>query len=175
MFAVWQDQMEIVELLVDRGADLDGRTASEVPLINIAAEVGSTQMLAYLLEKGADVDARGGTMHALSMKWDDHDQTPLIWAVRLKQADAVRFLLDHGADADLQDDTGRTALMWAAGTGNLAGALSLIEAGADTGLRDGRGESALDLARGMAERFPDDAARYEAVAAALMAARSDHP
>lgn len=167
MFAVWREQMEIVELLVDRGADLHAETAAGVPLINIAAEGGSLPILTYLLERGADVDARGGTMHARMMKWKDHDQTPLIWAVRLKQPDAVDFLLEHGADPDLRDDTGRTALIWAAGVGSPEAARSLIQAGADLSLRDDRGESALDLARGMAERFPDDAARYEAVADAL--------
>jgi ankyrin repeat protein len=54
----------------------------------------------------------------------------------------VRFLLEHGAEVNLQDSNGRTALMHAATTFNLTAVRQLMEKGADKHLVDKKGSTA---------------------------------
>ncbi|MDB4917439.1 MAG: hypothetical protein JWM95_5083 [Gemmatimonadetes bacterium] len=52
--------------------------------------------------------------------WIDPSFTPLMHAVKQGKADAVRVLLEHGADAALRDSSGRSALDIAAGNPHIA-------------------------------------------------------
>ena len=56
---------------------------------------------------------------------------PLVDAVRLGDADAVRVLLDGGADVDSKTPDGATALLWAVHTDQPELVRLLLEAGAD--------------------------------------------
>ncbi|MBE3044557.1 ankyrin repeat domain-containing protein, partial [Candidatus Bathyarchaeota archaeon] len=76
--------------------DLDGRT----PLS--WATVHGAQMVATLIEAGAEVDTQ-----------DTNGRTPLSWAASYGAADSVEELLGHGAQVNLADHNGRTALSWA--------------------------------------------------------------
>jgi hypothetical protein len=54
------------------------------------------------LKRGADVN------------WKNGDETILIMEIKsFQKPEAVRFLLENGADPNLKDDSGRTALSWA--------------------------------------------------------------
>jgi ankyrin repeat protein len=55
----------------------------------------------------------------------------LVSAVRSQGFDAVRLLLESGADADQADDYGWTPLCWAAAQGNVEIAQGLLDRGAD--------------------------------------------
>ena len=60
----------------------------------------------------------------------------LMTVARTGNANAVRVLLAHGADANAKDTwRGQTALMWAAIENNAAAAQVLLEAGADVHAR----------------------------------------
>lgn len=61
-------------------------------------------------------------------------------------ADAIRALIDAGADPDATDQTGRTALMVAAEAGQVDTVFALLNAGADMKLRDNTRRSARDYA-----------------------------
>ncbi len=43
---------------------------------------------------------------------DNHRITPLMYAAEVGTVDAMRVLIDHGADVNAQNDFGSTALMW---------------------------------------------------------------
>jgi len=82
----------VVKLLLDAGADASVRTGTGVAPIHFAALAGSGEVIAALLDRGADVNAR-------EPAWE---QTPLMLAAAGNRADAVRVLLQRGADPALQ-------------------------------------------------------------------------
>lgn len=91
---VWGNA-EMIALLMDEGADIDatdeyGRT----PLHSASANLTT---LGALVGAGAEINAK-----------DETGATPLMHMVRLGTAEAVAFLLAHGADPALADADGQT-------------------------------------------------------------------
>lgn len=74
------------------------------------------------------------------------DPAALIDAAKRFDVQAIRELVESGADVNGKDEDGWTALMWASGYTALDAVKALIEAGADVNLTDKRGKSALMLA-----------------------------
>lgn len=68
----------------------------------IAATCGNVEILRFLVENGANVNAT-----------DDFGFTPLMAASDSQFLDAVTFLIDQGADVNLHDSGGFTALHYA--------------------------------------------------------------
>lgn len=89
---------------------------SELELI-ASVRRGDALDVAYLLERGANVNAR-----------DLQGNTALMWAIMKGHDEVVRVLIGH-RDIELEDrdELGNTALMWAASVGNLPIAGELIE------------------------------------------------
>jgi ankyrin repeat protein len=75
---------------------------------------------------------------------DRLDNTPLIYAAVFGSVDAVRLLLDRGADAHARNSFGATALVYAAG--NEAKARLLVEHGADVNAQTRQGRTPLTIA-----------------------------
>ena len=71
-----------------------------------AATLGEDKVVAALLDKGADVNARS-----------KGDVTPLMFASLAGQVAVVKQLLDQGARVDARDEQGRSALFYAAASG----------------------------------------------------------
>lgn len=102
------------------------------------AERGSTDMMQYLLERGADV-------HAV----DGRGRTPLLRAadsVGNYDTTKIDILLDHGADVNVKDDMGQTALMLAARQNKTHVVRLLLENGAAVDMKDERSRTALIVA-----------------------------
>ncbi len=72
--------------------------------------------------------------------------TPLILAVYNNHPEVVDFLLQKGANPDIQDGAGNTALMGVCFKGYKDIALKLIEAGAAINMRNQNGATALTFA-----------------------------
>lgn len=70
-------------------------------------------------------------------------ETPLVYAVRARKIEAVRFLLENGADANARSVTGRTTLMLAAMNGDAEIIRLLLKHGADRKLTDNDGRTAV--------------------------------
>jgi ankyrin repeat protein len=105
--AISNSHLEVVKLLVERGrANLCLDAMYEGPPLSLAALRGSPEMIAYLIEHGAPIDA--------IRKWGN---TALADAVVHNRIDAVRVLLSHGADANRKSAEGRSALEMAEQTG----------------------------------------------------------
>lgn len=70
--------------------------------------------------------------------------TPLMYAVLYGDADAVRLLLDNGADPNARNEAGASALMWA--VDDLEKTRLLLECGAEVNARSDDGRTALAIA-----------------------------
>lgn len=93
------DAAELVQLLIKKGAALEGRTskAQRTPLMR-AAELGKAAALAQLLHHDADPDAATDTgISALHM------------SIISGSTNCVKLLLKHGADPMIATNKGKTA------------------------------------------------------------------
>jgi len=75
---------------------------------------------------------------------DDHDITPLMYAAEIGSVEAMRLLLDHGADVNAQNAYGSTALMWS--VSDAAKVRLLLDHGAEVNAVARSGRTALIIA-----------------------------
>ena len=121
LLSVLGKDSDTMNLLLDHGADIeakdnDGRTA-----LVLAGMYGKVGMVRLLRQRGADsglttrVDVRcsgrlaTATSRRSSRHWKkgadieaDDDGTPLLWAVRNCKSEAVKLLLENGANIEAQ-------------------------------------------------------------------------
>lgn len=104
-WAAKKGDREMLEILVEAGAQLDMPTVSESKMLPIhwAASDGKISSLSYLLDRRQDINAQ-----------DANGCTPLVIAAQHNQLDCVIFLIKNGADATLRDGNGDNALHWGA-------------------------------------------------------------
>jgi ankyrin repeat protein len=91
--AAYQDDAELVKLLLDHGAIIDGRGNRGLTPLHLAAKEGCAAAVAILIERGADLDAR-----------DEDNFSPLFYAARGRErgcSKIARMLRKAGARADL--------------------------------------------------------------------------
>jgi uncharacterized protein len=97
--AIFGGQEEAIRVLLDRGADPNALSTSEiakVPPLGTAAFVRSNALASLLLDAGADPNGRGeGGFTALHSAAQNEDE------------ELGRLLLDRGADPSLAADDGR--------------------------------------------------------------------
>lgn len=101
-----------------------------------ASRAGSLESVQWLLDRGAEVDAR-----------NDAQRTSIQLAAEHGRAEAVKLLAAAGADLDTQDRKGRTPLHRATYEGHAEAAEALLDAGADTSLLNKNGKTAFEIAR----------------------------
>ncbi len=99
MFSAMGGSVEVARVLLKNGAKVNrpGWTA-----LHYCAAAGKTAMCQFLLDQGADIDARA-----------PNGTTPLMMAVREGHFDTVRLLVWEVADVSIRNAAGATALQWA--------------------------------------------------------------
>lgn len=112
----------------------------------LAASTGSAKDLEAARASGADINARERS----------NRYTPLHTAAIAGNDDAVKFMLQHGADPDVIDEDGRTALMMASHYARSNTSFTLAQSKANLDLRDRNQTTALMFA---ARRGQIDAVR----------------
>jgi len=96
--------LAVVQFLVDRGADVNHGDRDGFTSLMCAAGAGHADVIRFLVLKGAKVN-----------RTDNISRTALSWAVTKKDVvNAVKALLELGADPNHLDGTGMTPLMRAA-------------------------------------------------------------
>jgi uncharacterized protein len=103
--------LDEVRRLVATGADVHTRAEdiAGYTALMMASGRGHTELVRFLLDRGADIDARTLGTRA----------TALMMASEKGHAEVVRFLLDRGADIDARTfGTMETALMMASENGH---------------------------------------------------------
>ncbi|XP_017121631.1 protein TANC2 isoform X2 [Drosophila elegans] len=173
--AAAQAHCKILEDLLDLNEsefdlDVNGMEPSSGELaLTAAARHGCVDVVAILLSRGAQIDARNRQGYSalwLAVKeghWSvvEHllqrgalldeplgqtRKTPLMIAAEEGHLELVDLLLARGAAREAQDHEGFTALSWACLRGHLAAARTLIEHGCNRHHEDHNGRTALDLA-----------------------------
>jgi uncharacterized protein len=118
MWAAANGQGPMVRLLVERGTELDAKTATDLmtPLVSaepraqprspggmtalmFASREGCLDCVAAMVEKGASIDLP-----------DPEGVTPLLWAIWNTRFDVAKYLIEHGANVNRFDWWGRTPL-----------------------------------------------------------------
>ncbi|XP_045763022.1 palmitoyltransferase Hip14 isoform X1 [Maniola jurtina] len=122
-----------VKELVEAGWDVNQPDHETVTLLHWAAINNRREIIAFLLERGARVDARGGELQA----------TPLQWAARQGHLEAAVLLLRAGADPALRDAEGCAALHLAAQFGHTAVVAYLVARGVPPDAPDAGGMTPL--------------------------------
>ena len=141
------EQLKIIKLWIDQGAKWPDDLAGETP------PAPPDPKAARMMELLRDGDRRAFQRmlsedpRIASLKGPG-GSTPLMYAVLYGDADAVRLLLDNGADPNLRNEAGASALMWA--VDNLEKTRVLLQRGADVNARSEDGRTALSIA---ASRF----------------------
>jgi ankyrin repeat protein len=129
---------DIIQLLLDHGANLNACDKSGNTALHFAASEGHLEAARMLLERGADVNSQ-----------NDEGLAPLQRASQGQHEghrDIIRLLLDHGADLGARDNSGNSALHFAAFEGHFEVAHLLLERGADVNSQNGEGLAPLQRA-----------------------------
>jgi ankyrin repeat protein len=117
--------------------------------LHAAANKGDTATVEALIESGARIHA-GDYLQKTTLHWAVGERRPLLAelilefhkvepasdAAQLSQEEAIKVLIDRGADLEERDVYGRTPLIEAVVQGQEAAARVLIEAGADVNAQD---------------------------------------
>ena len=156
MRAAWNGHTEIVRLLLEAGAEVNGLKANNNGMTALmrAAEMGHTEIARLLLEAKAEVNAKthgiGGGDTALYWAEGNNNAevaallrahgadgwTELMVVAREGRTEAAQLLLEAGAEVNAKKDDGRTALMIAARHGHTEIARLLLEAKAEVNAKD---------------------------------------
>jgi ankyrin repeat protein len=107
--ACYFDYYDIVEYLVETGADVDliANNESKVAPLNSAVASGNTRIVELLLDAGADPDIA-----------QQSGITPLHSAAHKGNADICEILIKNGAGIMIRSDDGRTAIDFATEMGH---------------------------------------------------------
>ena len=162
-FCVAGGQLELLNDMYDRGAQLLGYDAQ---LLFIAARVGNTSILVYLLDQGVSPTSCDATLWMATSSMEDlkllvksglspnqrpyHGLHPLMYACRADKTldiPKARYLIELGADVNAVGPQGRTALHYAARGGTTELCELLLVAGADETVTDKEGRTPLDIAQ----------------------------
>jgi hypothetical protein len=122
LLVAYEGKEAMVQLLVDKGADIEARNKDGETALHVAAwrwgkatdeyweERQQTaarekrkEMVWFLINKGANIEAR-----------NKHEETVLRIAANIGDIDMMQLLLDIGANIEERDKCGRTALVYAA-------------------------------------------------------------
>ena len=135
---------EMFKVLVENGFDLESRIDGGehspddydyTPLM-IAAAINDYDMVKFLVEKGADVNAKTHFEYSSVV-------TPLLLSLDNENSSVAEYLINNGADINVTNEDGETPLMYASKVHNIKVIELLIQKGADINAFDNYGNTAL--------------------------------
>ncbi|KAI4723935.1 hypothetical protein E4T49_08334 [Aureobasidium sp. EXF-10728] len=160
IFASLYGLMKTVEMLLDKGANVNAKDAHYGSPLMAASVGGRSQTARLLLRRGADINTSGGNfdtaLQAAALRGNIKTARLLLengadvnthggvhcFALRASSAEnfpnTTKLLLDHGADVNAQDPVYGNALLAAARRGHDKIAKLLLDNGAHVDVRTGR-------------------------------------
>lgn len=117
---------EAVQWLIAHGADVYAKRWGVETALMRAAQFSDTLTIKLLLSKGLDINAH---------PWGF---TPLMYAVRMGNWNAVRYLVNHGADVNITDESNFLAVAWAAVAGNVEAVNLMLPGTKDLNIKNTR-------------------------------------
>ena len=168
-YAVQEKHADVVQVLIDAGADIETKNVDGRSPLHVASISGELTTVTKLVKAGADVrateDDRATCLllaaydgHTDIVRYlvslpevdlnhqDTNNYTPLHIAVHQKHAAVVEVLIDAGADIETKNAKGRSPLHVASISGELTTVKMLVEAGADVRDTDAERDTCLTLA-----------------------------
>ena len=142
-WAALEGHKEIVELLIDTGANVNAWSKYGTPL-HYAASGGYKEIVELLIAKGADVNVK-----------DVRGETALQKAASGGHKGIAELLIANGAKVNAKDNWDQTILHWVAGIGHKEIAELLIANGAKVNAKDELGETPLDWTRPLKDDSPE--------------------
>jgi ankyrin repeat protein len=118
--AIDSDKTEVVKLLLEHGADKNGKDSYGQSLAMSAASNHRNDVMTLLIASGADINAA-----------NSYSITPLAVAAEQGHLDLVKMLITAGADVNARDTAGSTALTVAVLRGYKEIVEALLAAGTD--------------------------------------------
>jgi ankyrin repeat protein len=162
------NSIEMAKLLIARGADINSKG---YPVLNSAINQERRDLCEFLMQRGADVNAKdkwGNTSLYLAIRNDDSDimniliangaevdikhtrgeteETALHYAAITGRTEAVKLLLEAGANINDKNDKGQTALHLAVDSADGDIVELLLSKGADINAKDKQGHTPLYFA-----------------------------
>ncbi len=114
-----QDVRRALELSLQEAQPTDVQALND-ELLRLIQQKGSVGDVRRIIEQGARInDYYAGLL------------TPLMWALKLKRTLIVVYLVEMGADVNVEDDEGRTPLDYGAQANNIGSCRLLIEHGSN--------------------------------------------
>ena len=93
VYLLYRNVLQVVELLLSRGANKEHRNVSDYTPLSLAASGGYVNIIKLLLSHGAEINSRTGSKLGIS---------PLMLAAMNGHTQAVKLLLDMGSDINAQ-------------------------------------------------------------------------
>ena len=137
MIATAENHPTAVQALLEAGSDVNAQNRLGRTALMYAANYGLIQIIQSLVKAGADVNMRPTSEPRL---------TPLLAAASKGHADAVKGLLELGANMNDTDIHGQTALMLASAKGHIGAVRELIARGIDVDITGQDGINAIGIA-----------------------------
>ncbi|KAI0545222.1 hypothetical protein F4679DRAFT_485269 [Xylaria curta] len=138
--AVDQGNFQLIHQILANGIDLEQTNAAGSKPLYLAVELGSPDIVALLLQAGADVESFNASSQECS--------TALQRAVDGDRMEIAELLLKHGADVNSIDPRGRTPLLTAIKNRTPEMVELLLRYGADKEATDRSGSTVFVLAQG---------------------------
>lgn len=131
-FAVRENKLEIVRVLLEAGADSSLEDENGDTAMTSAADREHIAIARLLIEKGTSIDSK-----------NSKGITALMREVPYEEKDDTLAKIELGASLELTDPNRRTALLLAAARPNLGAMEALLDAGADPNAADHMGRTPL--------------------------------
>jgi ankyrin repeat protein len=139
LVASYWHELELINSLINQGADVNFEESNETPLIKACSYDGDSKekqikSIQCLINNGADIN-----------KSNTHGITPLTAAIKNKDISVFKLLLENGADINRSNTDGITPLTYAIEDKNADAVKILLENGAQINTRDKNGRTPLML------------------------------